>query len=82
MSRRTISREMKKTSKSIHMEEWIWELSGHIQPCRSGAIKELFLDRIRTELVKEGLIDEDAVITKKHGELFAVLMEKRAKSCG
>jgi hypothetical protein len=82
MTRRKISREMKKTSKSIHMEEWIWELSAHIQPCRSGAIKELFFDRIRTELLKEGLIEKDAEITKEHGELFAILMEKRAKSCG
>ncbi|MFE8699203.1 hypothetical protein ACFYKX_01065 [Cytobacillus sp. FJAT-54145] len=70
MSRRILNQEMKKQSKSIHLENWIWDLASQLEPCRSAFVKELVLEEVKRELLKKGLVDEDTRIKKEHGDLY------------
>lgn len=70
MSRRIVTKDMKKQSKSIHLEKWLWDFSSSVDPCRSGMVKELFLNEIKRGLLEHGLVDQNTLITKEHGELY------------
>ncbi|MFE8700496.1 hypothetical protein ACFYKX_07725 [Cytobacillus sp. FJAT-54145] len=78
MVRRIVPSELKKQSKSIHLEKWVWDFSSELEPCRSAFVKELIIEEIRRGLMKEGLVDEDTRITKEHGDLYLNLNRQRA----
>lgn len=60
----------KKITKSVHMEEWIWELLETLDPSRSLSVRRMILKEIKSELTKEGIIIEGKIMTKKHGALY------------
>jgi hypothetical protein len=70
VGRKQVPYEMQKKSKSVHLEQWIWDLAAQMQPCRSAAIRDLFLDKLKLELLEAGLIKEDTNITKEHADLY------------
>jgi hypothetical protein len=70
VGRKQVPYEMQKKSKSVHLEQWIWDLAAQMQPCRSAAIRDLFLDKLKLELLEAGLITEDTNITKEHADLY------------
>ncbi|KAF0821629.1 hypothetical protein V7200_16545 [Cytobacillus firmus] len=63
MGRRQVPQEMQKKSKSVHLEQWIWDLAAQMQPCRSAAIRDLFLAKMKEDLIKAGLAEENMEIT-------------------
>jgi hypothetical protein len=79
MGRRMVPQEMQKKSKSVHLEQWIWDLAEQMQPCRSAAIRDLFLARIKEDLIKAGLAEEGEEITSKHATLYKEEILKRSE---
>ncbi|KAF0816064.1 MULTISPECIES: hypothetical protein [unclassified Cytobacillus] len=79
MGRRKVPQEMQKKSKSVHLEQWIWDLAEQIQPCRSAAIRDLFLAKIKEDLKKAGLAEEGAEITSEHASLYIEEVLKRSE---
>ncbi|MDM5227635.1 hypothetical protein QUF73_15745 [Cytobacillus sp. NJ13] len=78
MGRRQVSQEMRKMSKSIHLEQWIWDLAAQMQPCRSAAIRDLFLAKVKEDLVMAGLAEENTEITSEHASLYIEVILKRS----
>ncbi|MBG9542528.1 hypothetical protein ABE29_06680 [Cytobacillus firmus] len=70
MGRRQVPQEMQKKSKSVHLEQWIWDLAAQMQPCRSAAIRDLFLAKMKEDLIKAGLAEENMEITSEHASLY------------
>ncbi|KML41944.1 hypothetical protein LIS77_01995 [Cytobacillus firmus] len=71
MGRRQVPQEMQKKSKSVHLEQWIWDLAAQMQPCRSAAIRDLFLAKMKEDLIKAGLAEENTEITSEHASLYS-----------
>jgi hypothetical protein len=61
---------MKKRAISINMENWLWELAEKAAPNRSAYFKDLFLKKVKSDLIREGLVEKDAVITKEHADMY------------
>ncbi|AND37976.1 hypothetical protein [Cytobacillus oceanisediminis] len=78
MGRRRVPQEMQKKSKSVHLEQWIWDLAAQIQPCRSAAIRDLFLAKVKEDLVMAGLAEKNTEITSEHASLYIEEVLKRS----
>ncbi|WP_264740934.1 hypothetical protein [Cytobacillus firmus] len=78
MGRRQVPQDMRKKSKSIHLEQWIWDLAAQMQPCRSAAIRDLFLAKVKEDLVMAGLAEENTEITSEHASLYIEGILKRS----
>ncbi|WP_286137451.1 hypothetical protein [Bacillus sp. 7894-2] len=70
---------MQKKSKSVHLEQWIWDLAAQMQPCRSAAIRDLFLAKMKEDLIKAGLTEENTEITSEHASLYSEEILKSSK---
>ena len=61
---------MMKRPISLNIERWLWDLMAKADPNRSRYIRNLFLDKIRRELIEAGRAKENTIIGKLHGDVY------------
>lgn len=61
---------MKKVPSSVNLENWIWDTVSQLDSNRSRFFRNLMLEKIKTDLIKAGLIDEKQEICEEIGKLY------------
>ncbi|MDQ1146186.1 hypothetical protein QE429_003013 [Bacillus sp. SORGH_AS 510] len=65
----------KKISVSLNLEGWIWELVERIESNRSKFFRNLFLEKIKAELINEHVMTDMDGVTELLGEVYLNIIQ-------
>ncbi|MFS0634353.1 hypothetical protein AB1K84_00500 [Mesobacillus foraminis] len=69
---------LKKVGITVFLDSWMLQIVERVEPNRTLFFSTLLLCKIETELSKSGLIEEDTVISKCHGDLYIRYLKEQA----
>ncbi|OCA85700.1 hypothetical protein A8F94_12555 [Bacillus sp. FJAT-27225] len=64
---------------SINLEEWIWETVDRIQANRTQFFRELFLEKMKKELLHAKLIGENDQMTEAFADYYRILCQQKRR---
>jgi hypothetical protein len=70
MGTRQLDLSSKKVSCSIYLEVWMWDWVDSLEGNRSEFFRNLIKDEIKRELMEQGLMTEEDVVTETLGEVY------------